>query len=202
MKFSILLILAPILAFAQSEYEQQLSDERRSKEELLLHSRQVLNEDEQSRIEALQYYPIQVDWIISAEFQKDRGKTFEMPTTTERKPLYRREGYLIFIVEDSTYQLTVYKNLDLKGKPYKNYYFLPFKDATAPNETYGGGRYVEINQKLRNRQPIPIDFNTAFNPYCVYSYRFSCPITPKENELPLRVEAGERLPIMDETKSP
>jgi len=201
MKLSILLILTPILAFAQSEYEQQLSEERRSKEELLLQSRHVLNEEEQAHIEALNYYPIRVDWIISAEFQKDRGKTFEMPTTTERKPLYRREGYLILTHEDSTYQLTLYKNLDLKGKSYRNYYFLPFRDATAPDETYGGGRYIEINQKLRKRHPVQIDFNTAFNPYCVYSYRFSCPITPQENQLPMRVEAGERLPIMRQTKS-
>ena len=69
-------------------------------------------------------------------------------------------------------------------------FFLPFVDATAPDETYGAGRYLDI-------EPIGdgkflIDFNYAYNPYCAYNDKWSCPIPPKENRLKVRIEAGEK----------
>ena len=39
-----------------------------------------------------------------------------------------------------------------------------------------------------------LDFNLAYHPSCVYDPRYSCPLTPAENRLPIRIEAGERLP--------
>jgi hypothetical protein len=38
-----------------------------------------------------------------------------------------------------------------------------------------------------------LDFNLAYQPLCVYSPRYSCPLTPAENGLGFRVPAGERL---------
>jgi hypothetical protein len=72
-------------------------------------------------------------------------------------------------------------------------YFLPFMDATSGDETYGAGRYLEI-------EPLPggkllVDFNMAYNPYCAYNEYWSCPIPPKENRLSVPIEAGEKQPI-------
>jgi len=128
-------------------------------------------------------------------FKKDKGKPFEMPTSTDRLPKYRRVGYVYFEHKGETHQLTLYKNLNLVTAEFKNYYFLPFKDLTSPNESYGAGRYIDIDINLKKNKEFLVDFNAAYNPYCAYSYRYSCPITPKENHLPIRIEVGEKIPI-------
>lgn len=69
-------------------------------------------------------------------------------------------------------------------------FFVPFTDLTAPEETYGGGRYLEPHEIRSN--VIYVDFNLAYNPYCAYNQKWSCPLPPEENRLPIRVEAGER----------
>jgi uncharacterized protein (DUF1684 family) len=71
--------------------------------------------------------------------------------------------------------------------------FVPFLDLTSGTETYGAGRYLDLDPDPEDGTYV-LDFNLAYHPSCVYDPRFSCPITPAENRLPLRVEAGERLP--------
>jgi uncharacterized protein (DUF1684 family) len=69
--------------------------------------------------------------------------------------------------------------------------FVPFLDATSGTETYGAGRYLDLWPEEDGTYAL--DFNLAYHPSCVYDARFSCPITPAENRLPVRIEAGERL---------
>ncbi len=38
-----------------------------------------------------------------------------------------------------------------------------------------------------------IDLNKAYNPYCAYSTRYACPITPDDNFLDIEVKAGVRM---------
>ena len=66
--------------------------------------------------------------------------------------------------------------------------FLPFLDATNGVETYGGGRYLDM--KVPKSNEVIIDFNKAYNPYCVYNHEYSCPIVPLENELDVEINAG------------
>jgi len=73
-------------------------------------------------------------------------------------------------------------------------FFIPFKDKTAPTETYGGGRYLELPLTNLKENQLRVDFNQAFFPYCAYNSTFACPIPPKANNLDIRVEAGERNP--------
>ena len=70
--------------------------------------------------------------------------------------------------------------------------FVPFLDATSGHETYGAGRYLDLEPE--DDGTYTLDFNLAYHPSCVYDVRFSCPLTPAENRLPVRIEAGERLP--------
>jgi uncharacterized protein (DUF1684 family) len=70
--------------------------------------------------------------------------------------------------------------------------FIPFRDGTSGKETYGAGRYLDLEPDEDGTYAI--DFNLAYHPSCVYDARFSCPLTPAENRLPVRIEAGERLP--------
>ena len=69
--------------------------------------------------------------------------------------------------------------------------FVPFLDATSGDETYGAGRYLDLEPE--DDGTYSLDFNLAYHPSCVYDVRFSCPLTPAENRLPVRIEAGERL---------
>jgi uncharacterized protein (DUF1684 family) len=68
-------------------------------------------------------------------------------------------------------------------------FFVPFRDLTSGQTTYGGGRYIDT--RLAGTK-VPLDFNRAYNPYCVFNYDYACPIPPEENRLPVAVEAGEK----------
>lgn len=81
--------------------------------------------------------------------------------------------------------------------------FLPFRDATSGTESYGAGRYLLDTIKSADHGGDPsagtllLDFNLAFHPSCAYDPRWSCPLAPPENVLPVPVLAGERLPLGD-----
>jgi uncharacterized protein (DUF1684 family) len=184
--------------YGQSDYIDSLEQERVSYQEKILESDELLNEKEQLGIESLNYFEIDTSWILEGHLIKDKGKKFKMPTSTERQPVYRRSGWVCLEHNDRKFRLAVYQNLELKDKKYKHYLFLPFKDANAPEVTYGAGRYIEIYKK-KSSKTITVDFNSAFNPYCVYSHRFSCPVTPEVNHLDFVIEAGEKNPALLKT---
>ena len=75
--------------------------------------------------------------------------------------------------------------------------FLPFRDATNGDTTYGAGRYVLDTVKGADLggagSSLVIDFNYAYHPSCTYDPRWSCPLAPPANRLAGPVEAGERL---------
>ncbi|PHR48778.1 MAG: hypothetical protein COA32_04720 [Fluviicola sp.] len=200
MKFLIFIsILAfPLLSFTQTTYEDSLKQEREAYKEKILQSDELLNEKEQLGIESLEYFKIDTSWVLEGTLIKDKGKKFKMQTSTERQPTYRRYGWVCLERNGQKFRLAVYKNLELKDKKYKHYLFLPFKDANAPGITYGAGRYIEL-YKEKGSKDITVDFNTSFNPYCVYSYRYSCPVTPSVNHIDFVIEAGERNPTLRKT---
>lgn len=153
----------------------------------------ILNADEIKVFGGLNYFDFDTTYQLEAIFSKDKGPKFEMPTSTDRKPIYRQFGTLSFEINEKTEVLVVYQNIELsKSKEYQNYLFVPFRDENSGNETYGGGRYLDI-QKQKGKNWI-IDFNLAYNPYCAYSYRYSCPIPPEENTLTIPIDAGEKVP--------
>jgi hypothetical protein len=149
-----------------------------------------LTNEDRLQFEGLDFFPIDEKYIIKAKFVKlKRQKPFEMPTTTERKPNYIKFGELHFDMDSKKLVLTVYKNIDLsKRKGFKDYLFLPFLDETNGIETYGGGRYLDM--KTPKSKEVTIDFNKAYNPYCAYNDKYSCPIVPLENELTVEIKAG------------
>lgn len=153
----------------------------------------ILNADEIKVFGGLNYFDFDTTYQLEAIFSKDKGPKFEMPTSTDRKPIYRQFGTLSFEINEKTEVLVVYQNIELsKSKEYRKYLFVPFRDENSGNETYGGGRYLDI-QKQKGKNWI-IDFNLAYNPYCAYSYRYSCPIPPEENTLTIPIDAGEKVP--------
>jgi len=154
----------------------------------------VLNQKEIDDFEGLDYFPFSKDFQIAATFTKDKGKVFEMPTSTERLPKYRRYGFVDFVVDNDTCRLEVYQNMALKkNKEYRDYLFIPMRDLTSGSETYGGGRYIDIT--MPEADIVTLDFNKLYNPYCSYSHRYSCPIPPEVNTLKVEIKAGEKTPL-------
>jgi len=151
-----------------------------------------LKQSEISAFEGLNYFTINEDYKVTAEFSIDTSTpVFSMLTTTNRLPNYRIYGFVDFKLKDTLCRLTVYQNVDYKDDPeFGNTLFIPFRDATNDKQSYEAGRYFDI--------PIPIndtvllDFNTAYNPYCAYDKRWSCPLVPHENWLEIAILAGEK----------
>jgi uncharacterized protein (DUF1684 family) len=69
---------------------------------------------------------------------------------------------------------------------------MPFKDLTSGNLSYGGGRYIDL--EITTAKRVIIDFNKAYNPYCAYNHKYSCPIPPRENFLKAYIKAGLKAP--------
>src|SRR5690606_27020815 len=115
--------------------------------------------------------------------------SFQMPTTTDRKPYYVTYGKVYFSLKGKEYKLDLFQNLELSADPeYRNYLFAPFTDETNGRSTYGGGRYLDL--RIPAAEVMIIDFNQAYNPYCAYNGKYSCPIPPEQNHLEVEITAG------------
>jgi uncharacterized protein (DUF1684 family) len=112
---------------------------------------------------------------------------FQIPTTDGQLRDAERAGTFGFEIEGRPLRLTAYT---FKGFGPESV-FVPFLDQTSGTESYGAGRYLDIGREEDGTYAL--DFNLAYHPSCVYDPRFSCPLTPAENRLPIRIEAGERL---------
>lgn len=192
---SVLIIQALFSVSAQDNYRDSIIEARQAFNDKLLNTDYLLNGLEREGIDSLSYFPVDTSWRIKAHLIKDKGKRFEMPTSTDRTPTYRRYGWLCIEHNDTIFRLAAYQNLELDGKEYKHYLFIPFKDSNAPRVTYGAGRYVEVYKKP-GKDTLLIDFNSTYNPYCAYSHRYSCPVTPSINHLDFPINAGEKNPVL------
>ncbi len=141
----------------------------------------------------LRFFPSNEQYKVSCNFQRTPDeKPFDLPTYSGITRLYVKYGVLSFELEGQKLQLSVYKNLSMGNNPlYANHLFLPFRDATNDETTYGGGRYMDLKaSELEAGNPV-IDFNKCYNPWCHYSDGYNCPIPPSENTLEIPILAGE-----------
>ena len=135
--------------------------------------------------QGLNYFVIQEAYAVPAKLIPDQqADTLTLMTSKGSDYQEIEAGKLQFSLQGGTYALTAYKYLEEEKK---NALFIPFSDLTSGFSTYGGGRYLDIPTDV----DLMIDFNQAYNPYCVYSVDFVCPLPPRENDLPLEIRAGE-----------
>jgi uncharacterized protein (DUF1684 family) len=149
-----------------------------------------LKAEDLATFKSLNFYPINEKFFVTAKFIRTADeKPFEMKTSTDRKPMYVKYGEAHFIIDGSAFKLNIYKNIELsKKEEYKDYLFLPFSDLTSGNESYIGGKYIDM--KTPKGDTMVIDFNTSYNPLCAYNYKYSCPKVPLENDLNIEIRAG------------
>ena len=167
-------------------HRKKQEDEMRDKKE------SPLDPKDRKKFKHLNYYPIDLKYRVAAKFVRTENQPmFKMKTTTTRLPEYVKYGEVVFTIDGAEYKLNVYQSPDImKNSGYEDYLFIPFTDKTNGNETYEVGRYIEF--RIPKSEDVIVDFNQCYNPYCSYSPRFSCPIPPAENDLPIEIPAGEK----------
>lgn len=189
--FSILAILVIHALYAQSEQIQKaVSCHESLNEHYADEENSPLKKKDFKDFKGLDFFEIDEKYVVEAKFKRTpKEKPFQMATTTDRKPWYVKYGELHFVLDGKKCKLNVYKNIELsKKQAYANSLFLPFTDLTSGNESYGGGRYLDLT--IPEGKTIVINFNCAYNPYCAYNEKYSCPLTPSENDLPVPIYAG------------
>ncbi len=148
-----------------------------------------LEEKDREHFMELDFFAINLEFVFEAEFLRTPNEAPFMMKRTKDEVKYVKYGELYFTYNGKEYMLIVYQNLKLLERgDYADYLFLPFTDLTNDVSTYGGGRYIDM--KIPKEKFITLDFNQAYNPYCTYNKKYSCPIPPRENDLPIAVEAG------------
>lgn len=142
----------------------------------------------------LRFFEPDSSYRVVAKFRHTPDEPeFDMPTYSGITRPYVKYGELHFELQGQVCTLAVYQNIQLRQNPlYRDYLFLPFKDYSNNEQTYGGGRYLDLRMhQIGEDQSFLLDFNLCYNPYCAYSDGYNCPIPPSENHLSLPVLAGE-----------
>jgi hypothetical protein len=147
-----------------------------------------LMSEQRAAFAGLSYFPENDALRIRGELETegvDRNERIVMQTTTGGEQEYRRAGVVRFEVDGDPAKVTLYASDDAHDL------FLPFRDATSGKESYGAGRYLEVDPPSADGRVV-VDLNYAYNPFCTYNPEWSCPIPPGENWLSVPIRAGER----------
>jgi len=134
-------------------------------------------------------YKVEAEYTMTPE-----AKAFDVKTSADKTKSYKSYARLNFSLNEENFELHVYESMRYKDiEEYKDYLFLPFTDLTNGESTYGGGRYLDLDKKDFKEGRIIVDFNKCYNPWCAYSDGFNCPVPPRENDLDIQINAGERM---------
>jgi uncharacterized protein (DUF1684 family) len=173
----------------ESLYSLEVRKDRKVKDLSFLRDPQSpLKPEDQERFNGLAYYTPDKSFAFTSVLERlDPPQSIVMATSKDRPREMQFIGRLPFVYQGKEYRLRVYMPKDTSGGAY---WFIPFTDATTGGETYGGGRYIDIDHV--ESDSVVLDFNFAYNPYCAYNDRYDCPIPPAENRIPFAVTAGEK----------
>jgi uncharacterized protein (DUF1684 family) len=172
------------------------------------HPQSALSAADRQHFTGLRYFPynraLRLEALLEPELAAAESS---LPASGAHAMQFRRAGRISFTIDQTPLQLIVYW-IDVYGGGL----FLPFRDATCGQESYGGGRYLfdtvkgsdflRVDDGSGNAAStaqvgyqggrIILDFNYAYNPSCAYDERWVCPLAPNENRLPIPIRAGER----------
>ncbi|MEO8274389.1 MAG: DUF1684 domain-containing protein [Chloroflexota bacterium] len=148
-------------------------------------------EEERATFLGLPYFAVdealRFDGLTLEPYAGSEPASFQIPTSDGQLRDAVRAGVFRFEIDGTKHALTGYTF----AKGASDSVFVPFQDGTTGTDSYGAGRYLDVYPE--DDGTYAIDFNLAYHPSCVYDPKYSCPLTPAENRLPIRIEAGERL---------
>ncbi len=173
---------APVDATA---YRQALETERTKKDQFFRTSADSPITDK-AGFRGLQYFGPDPAYRVVARLEPFADKTQKLVVRLSdgSEEVYDKFAHAVFSLNGEACRVLVVK--------YGSTYSILFRDATSGKETYGGGRYLELDPTRLTDTQVVLDFNAAYNPYCAYNAGYACPLPPAENTLPVAVRAGER----------
>lgn len=188
----LLCLLAAGCSTPPQSYDQRIASWRAEKDaEFKSGSDSPIPEAERRTFEGLSYFDVDPAYRVAAALAESEmsSQVIEMDTTDGRRERMRVIGRLDFTLAGERHTLTAFLPETAQNR---ERLFVPFRDATNREETYGGGRYLDLSRSPTGLYDL--DFNRAYNPFCVYDPEYVCPLPPRENTLPLAVNAGEKMP--------
>ncbi|SDM16625.1 hypothetical protein SAMN04487949_1112 [Halogranum gelatinilyticum] len=167
-----------------------LEEHRADKDEFFgEHPQSPIPHDQREIFEGLSYFDPDPAYRFELELHEHETKeTVTVATTTEGERDYVAWGEFRFTVDGEEQTLQAYSR-DGGGDEF----WLPFRDETSGEETYGAGRYLELDAEDRTDEGTWIlDFNYAYSPFCAYNEAYECPLVPMANWLEVEIRAGEK----------
>lgn len=179
------------------DYIKEVSKARKAKDKKYKkRDNSPIKGEAQKTFTGLRYFEINEAYRVKAKFTAYQDEpSFKMQTSSGKDKIFTTTGRLDFTLNDTARTLYSYHQV-IQGKVAKDYLFIPFNDFTNGGETYGAGRFIDLDYPTTDS--VFLDFNMAYNPYCAYSDGWSCPIPPDANKLPTYIYAGEKVLYTDE----
>ncbi len=183
---------------ANEDAQTVLTRFRRERDTLFsTHPQSALDEEQKRTFQGIRYFPYNPNMVFTIPIDIDiEPHKQEVVMNATESMMMTTVGRISFTVAQQLVTLSLYW-LDIYGGGL----FLPFRDTTCPQESYGGGRYLFDTIKGSNflsttnedgRMQITLDFNYAYNPSCAYNDAWTCPLAPVENRLKVAIPAGEK----------
>ena len=186
------MILSSVWVFAQTEDEliQEITDfQQELNEDYLDKETSPLSRKDRKHFQGHRFYEINLNYRVIAQVELlEKQDTIVMPTSAGTEKVYVKYARLHFEIDGTECELVAYQST---RESLKNYLFIPFRDKTSGNDSYGGGRYIE----MPIGDEVVLNFNLAYNPYCAYADGWYCPIPPEENTLQVAIKAGLMVPL-------
>lgn len=136
--------------------------------------------------DGLRYYEPDERYRQTLRLQKHaEPKLLDLPTSSGASQRYANIGHFAFDVEGRPVDIQAYR------KHGSDQLFIPLRDKTSGKETYGAGRYLDLDWNGEDAE-YEVDLNQLYNPYCAYNEEYSCPLPPPENWLQVEIRAGEK----------
>jgi len=133
----------------------------------------------------LKWYPIRENYRVTATFvEYDPPKQVQVPNILGQSENLPSPGYASFTLNGKKLRLE-----PVLEEPDAKELFFIFRDLTSGEGTYPSGRFLYAEMPKEGK--IVLDFNKAYNPPCAFTPYATCPLPPKQNKLPVRIEAGE-----------
>jgi uncharacterized protein len=179
---------------SESKLEKAWRRWREVRDELFRwHPQSPIPPAERSSFVRLPYFDYDPAARVTAQVEREEPHTYEIATSGDFAYTFTRVGTARFDLKGSSLALEIYW---LEG--YGGGLFVPFRDASAGDTTYGAGRYLLDTVKgadlgTDDRGRLVLDFNFAYNPSCAYDPKWVCPLAPPPNRLDVPIEAGERI---------
>jgi uncharacterized protein len=186
---AVILIYSMSTGFVDKGYNEQILKERMEKDEFMKNDKGSPFADSADTFTGLKYFAPDPAYRVVADLEPvEEKKVVVLPTNDNKQQTYVEYARASFRLNNTDCELLILEVME--NGPFRGTLFLAFADQTSAFETYGAGRYLDV-EKVPGANTITLDFNKAYNPYCAYTDSFSCPLPPRENILSVPIRAGE-----------